>query len=1444
MKTLNIALLFILIQLIYVFAQDTFTLNTTSGDWNTGSHWTITRDGDNPGSNTYPGESSVNQSSDGADIVVIPTGTDVTLDADVPAAVGSVTVNGTGSLAIASYALSSGGDVSGTGTISMTTGTLTVGGDWSVTTFNRGTSSTVTFNGSGAQTIGTGNEFYNIVINKSAGTILIDNNIDVVNAMTLSSGSVEISSSNEVLFSASGTVLDITGGNFTSNSLGSLNFYQTATLQSSVSSTNLPGLIFKSIVSNTLTLTAVGGAVTFTVNGNVERGGRHSLSLSSSPAATLAYATGLKLTYSASNSAMTVGLEWPAANGPDNVTNASSVNVTLSADRTIPSTGIFVLNQSGGNFVVGSGVTLTINGTLQRQTIGTVGITIDGSLVYGSSGSKLEFYTNAGDVIIGPEWPTGTSNLPQDVEINLNPSYQLTGSSDYYVSRDLYFYVGVVSLGSNTLTVSGNVFGSEISGSATISDNTTLQIGSGSGTSYSQKIKGTLTLNKFVVNKTGGANDDSNTVSLEGLGGLTFTNNSSLTIAAGIFNINGNTIEATGASNSLTVETNGKLRTGGTSLGGFETMTLTSGTVIFDGDTEENIPVASYGTLVINNPNGGLISSGTTTVSTNLTLTDGVITSSSTNLLRLGTSATISGGLDSSYVSGPLQIVINDANAHTFPVGSTGRYRPAVFDYDSFTGGSNEIVQIQYIPENPGGTEPSGIFDISSYGYYTMQSVSGTPPTSRTHSLTLRYTGTAYNPETRTRILVQNGSGPVFTVPASQSQNETNDDVTATGITAFPTVNYILAFGAAGATIVWDGGGSDDNWSTAANWTGDAVPQTGDVVSFTGSYGSGTDAAIYDASVTQDEFTSIILNPAGGTISLTLTKTALDLTDDATCLTAGNNSTLIYNGTNLNMDAGAYNASRTDMQTGSTVQYNTGNIHEDTFYNLIINGAASTVGSNAIQVNGDLTKNSSTAFSTSAPFTVAGNYTNTLGNATYDGGLTVNGASATFLVASGAVGGLVNISCPTITVNSGSFGGTVTFSGANAQSLGGSVSASFSSLTINKSANNLTVGANGASVSGTLTLTNGLISIPSGVFTLGSGATVSGGGSESSYVQGAMSKVGATGTVLFPIGAGHYRPVETSLTGSSPTVQFQVFDTAPNNSFDDPPIIKISEIRYWLGSVTSGSITGGQVTLGYGSDDGVTNFDEEGDVVVARSSDNSSDPYSDLGGEASGTTPTGTVTSTLGVGTSLGYFTLGTITGDNSLPVELISFEAQPEFGKVSLAWTTASEINNLGFNIYRKGIEEESWKQVNDALIPGAGSVSYESGYIFVDKSVIGGLTYEYLLESMSLDGSRSEDMTIEVAVPLPDHFVLFNNYPNPFNPVTHIKFQLPEASDIKLVIYNVQGEKVKTLVAGREYPAGEHMMSWDASDETGRRVASGMYLYRFEAGRFAKTGKMILLK
>jgi len=94
-----------------------------------------------------------------------------------------------------------------------------------------------------------------------------------------------------------------------------------------------------------------------------------------------------------------------------------------------------------------------------------------------------------------------------------------------------------------------------------------------------------------------------------------------------------------------------------------------------------------------------------------------------------------------------------------------------------------------------------------------------------------------------------------------------------------------------------------------------------------------------------------------------------------------------------------------------------------------------------------------------------------------------------------------------------------------------------------------------------------------------------------------------------------------------------------------------------------------------------------------------------------------------------------------------------------------------------------------------------------------------------------------------MPTDFALRQNFPNPFNPTTTIRYELPKSEQVQLTVYNMLGQKVRTLVNER-HDAGRYTVLWDGKDEAGRMVGSGLYFYQVQAGNFVKTAKMVFLK
>ncbi len=201
---------------------------------------------------------------------------------------------------------------------------------------------------------------------------------------------------------------------------------------------------------------------------------------------------------------------------------------------------------------------------------------------------------------------------------------------------------------------------------------------------------------------------------------------------------------------------------------------------------------------------------------------------------------------------------------------------------------------------------------------------------------------------------------------------------------------------------------------------------------------------------------------------------------------------------------------------------------------------------------------------------------------------------------------------------------------------------------------------------------------------------------------------------------------------------------------------------------------------------------------------------------------------------SQGNFSIVRITGDDPVPVELTSFTASVTGNNVLLQWTTATELNNYGFEVECK-TENSSYEVVG--FVTGSGSTTEPRSYIYTDVKVPDG-KYLYRLKQMDFNGTFSFSYDVEVEVNSPTVYALEQNYPNPFNPSTTINYSIAEAGIVKMAVYNLLGQEVAVLI--NEFKeAGPHTITFDASELT-----SGAYFYTIETPQFKQTRKMLLAK
>ncbi|RPH91982.1 T9SS C-terminal target domain-containing protein, partial [candidate division KSB1 bacterium] len=166
--------------------------------------------------------------------------------------------------------------------------------------------------------------------------------------------------------------------------------------------------------------------------------------------------------------------------------------------------------------------------------------------------------------------------------------------------------------------------------------------------------------------------------------------------------------------------------------------------------------------------------------------------------------------------------------------------------------------------------------------------------------------------------------------------------------------------------------------------------------------------------------------------------------------------------------------------------------------------------------------------------------------------------------------------------------------------------------------------------------------------------------------------------------------------------------------------------------------------------------------------------------------------------------------------------------------WETASETDNDHFEALRDGRVL--------AEVRGAGSSTVAHRYQYVDHDLTNGVTYNYILMSVDINGIR-EQLSQASAVPLArevaiTEYALHQNYPNPFNAATHIVFDLPENGHVQLRLYNLMGQQVAEPVNGPML-SGQHTIRVDAGS-----LASGEYLYRLAANGFTSTKKLLIIK
>jgi hypothetical protein len=215
-------------------------------------------------------------------------------------------------------------------------------------------------------------------------------------------------------------------------------------------------------------------------------------------------------------------------------------------------------------------------------------------------------------------------------------------------------------------------------------------------------------------------------------------------------------------------------------------------------------------------------------------------------------------------------------------------------------------------------------------------------------------------------------------------------------------------------------------------------------------------------------------------------------------------------------------------------------------------------------------------------------------------------------------------------------------------------------------------------------------------------------------------------------------------------------------------------------------------------------------------------------------------------------------TDPGTLPVILSTFTADFINNTPTIYWETQSEVDNMGWNVYRNVQENFSTSALlTEFMIPGHGTTTEPSYYNFEDGIQYPevGSVYYYWLESIDYSGiSQVYSRVAQITVPDPSVnppniepplVYDFKNVPNPVNSSAHFQFTLDKSSMVSVSIYNILGELVKTLPPVMSQPDETAHIFWNGKDSNGKKLTSGVYFYNlFVNGKTTETKKLILMK
>ncbi len=212
--------------------------------------------------------------------------------------------------------------------------------------------------------------------------------------------------------------------------------------------------------------------------------------------------------------------------------------------------------------------------------------------------------------------------------------------------------------------------------------------------------------------------------------------------------------------------------------------------------------------------------------------------------------------------------------------------------------------------------------------------------------------------------------------------------------------------------------------------------------------------------------------------------------------------------------------------------------------------------------------------------------------------------------------------------------------------------------------------------------------------------------------------------------------------------------------------------------------------------------------------------------------------------------------GSQTLPVEMSSYNGVYTGGSILLTWITESESDMLGYNVYKsENMDIINSEKLNSTIIQAQNLPSTHE-YTFYDDFPGEKSEYCYWIESIGLDNNSKMYGPVKVYIPREKDIegysvretFIYNVCPNPFNPSTEIMFDLAGEStdlvDAKVTVYNIKGQKIKTLLDEKINPAYKFTLHWNGDDASGKHCSSGIYFIILETDNFKMTRKAVLLK